>query len=476
MSGQNQFDVVVIGGGPGGYVAALRAAQQGLSVAVVEDERLGGTCLNEGCIPSKALLHAAEVSRSARGHVPGLPSLEGDVDMPALQDWKRSVVAGLRSGVGSLLASARVEVVDGYGRLDGPGRVAVTTADEVRILVTTSVVIAAGSRPRELPHLPLDGRRVVGSSEALEFEAVPPRVTVVGAGYIGLELVTAYEGLGSQVTVVEIADRVLEGIHAGCARLVHDRLVDRGVEVLLDHRIAGVSGTTLRLEGPASSTRALEADVVIVAVGRDPNSADLGLASVGLEPDADGFLATDDRMETAVPRVYAIGDIVRGPALAHRASAQGELVADVLAGSSHRFQPVAIPAIIFTDPEVGSVGMTLQDATARGIDAQEHRLPLSTNARALLLGDDGGAVHIVSEVGTELLLGVHAVGPGVGAVTAAACIALEMGAVLDDVADTILPHPTVGEAFVEAALLGRGTPIHVPSPQRSSGRATTGRF
>jgi dihydrolipoamide dehydrogenase len=463
--------VTVIGGGPGGYVAALRAAAEGLEVRLVERDTLGGTCLNVGCIPSKALLQAAEQRRAAIESLPGLELTAGPVDLAALQEWKSGVVGRLRSGVAGLLRGAGVETIRGTGRLTGPGMVEVDGPDGSRRLNSDAVVLATGSEPSTLPSLPIDGIRVLSSTEALDLAALPERVVIVGAGYIGLELATALQGLGSQVTVLELADRVLPGIHAGAAGVVADALRAAGVDLRLEVRVEGDDGRHLHLRNGAGALEEIAADCVIVAVGRRPRSGDLGLETVGIEPDASGLLDVDTWSRTSADGVYAIGDLTSGPALAHRASAQGKLVAEHLAGGDLGFHPAGVPAVVYTAPEIATVGLTLEEAEATGQPAQEHRISFAANARALFHGDQRGAAYVVSDPTTQRILGIHLVGDGVGELIGAGAVALEMGAVLDDVGDTVFPHPTLSEVLLEAVEVARGRPLHVSA---SAARATQG--
>lgn len=451
--------VTIIGGGPGGYVAALRAAAEGLEVRLVERQELGGTCLNVGCVPSKALLQVATQRQAAAMGPPGSGVAVAPVDLEAVQSWKSQIVDRLRGGVGGLLRSAGVEVVEGTAQLAGPGRVTVSTGAGQQVLESDAVILATGSAPSSLPMLPVDGQRVLSSTEALELDEVPERVAIVGAGYIGLELATALHGFGSKVTVLEVADRVLPGLHAGAAQVLAEALVADGVDLRLSVRVEGDDGARLTIQG-AGGPEQLEVDRIIVAVGRRPRTDGLGLETVGLATDPTGLLAVDGWCRTAADGVHAIGDITPGPALAHRASAQGKVVAEYLAGGSVRFEPAAIPAVVYTSPQISTVGWTVEQAEAAGVPAVEHRFPFTGNARALVHGDHDGVAYVVSDPEHGRLLGVHLVGHEVGEQVGLGALALEMGAVLDDVGDTVLAHPTLTEVIGEVVDVARGRPLH----------------
>lgn len=461
--------VLIVGGGPGGYIAAIRAAASGLRVQLVERGSLGGTCLNVGCVPSKALLHAVEQRRRASEGPAGLGIDLKPVDMGALQDWKAGLVDRLRGGVAGLLRGAGVEVIKGAAVLEGSGRVRVEGEGVSRVLEAEAIVLATGSAPAALASLPVDGTRVLSSTEALDLADVPRRTAIVGAGYIGLELATALHGLGSEVTVLEAAGRILPGIHAGAADVVRRAMAADGIDIRLGVHVGTDDGSSLSLVTADGEEEQLGADRIIVAVGRRPRSDGLGLESIGVTPDADGTIPVDDWCRTAASGVYAIGDLTRGPALAHRASAQGELVAEHLSGGDLPFRPAAVPAVVYTSPEIATVGLTVPEAEKAGFSAVEHRFAFTGNARALVNGDANGAAFVVSDEGTERILGIHLVGEGVGEMIATGALALEMGAVLDDLGDTIFPHPTVSEAVREAVAVGRGRPLHAGTarPSRS---------
>lgn len=464
-------DLIVLGGGPGGYVAAIRAAAAGMAVVLVEEAALGGVCLNEGCIPSKALIHAAEIT-AGHGMPKGLgPVIGTDADMAAIRHWQTDVVDRLRAGVAQLLKNAGVTVLRGRGRLDGPERVVISGTDN-QDLTAPQRILATGSTPRPLPVLPFDDTRIVSSTHALSPPDQQGRVVVVGAGYIGLELASAYRDLGWHVCVVEIASRVLPTMDPALASLVHRDLTSRQVEVLCDHQVVSDDGTTMHVRGPDGDLQ-LEADLVIVAVGRSPRTHDVGLQTVGNPVDEHGFVRVDDTRRTAAQGLYAIGDVTPGPALAHTAMHEGTVAAEVAAGLPRHYRPAAVPAVVYTRPELATVGLTHDQASERGIDAQVHQVALSGNARALTLGAGQGLARLVVARERGVILGAQLAGPGVGELIGTLALAIEMGATVTDVAATIYPHPSVSEVLGEVALLAEGTPHHTTSNGSRNGHATT---
>ena len=460
-------DLLVIGGGPGGYAAALRAAAAGRTVTLVERDRVGGVCLNVGCIPSKALIHVADTAGLAAETAAIGVDLEAAVDLDRAQAWIADVVGRLTGGVEQLLRDAGVTVATGAARFATARRVAVTRGDDANFYEFNSVVLATGSRPVELAGLPFDGHRFLDSTAALALRRVPGRLTVVGGGYIGVELGGAFAKLGAGVTIVEMADQLLPGMPTGLARALERALRARGVTVRLGTKVLGPDGDDLVVEGPAGEARLpIGADgVVIVAVGRRPNTDSLGLAAAGVALDADGrvVVAADRR---AAADVYAIGDITPGPALAHKATAESEVAVAAAGGRRAAFDPATIPAVVFSDPQVATVGLTADQAAEAGADASTFRFPLSASGRAQALARPEGYVEIVAERGAGgggggTVLGVHMVGAGVAELAAEAALAIEMAATVEDVALTIAPHPTLSEAVAEAAMGAAGRPLHI---------------
>jgi len=456
--------VLVIGGGPGGYAAALRAARLGRQVTLVERDAIGGTCLNVGCIPSKVLIHAAELA-----HLPTTTEgtgvqLRASVDLPAVQDHLREVVSGLTGGVSSLLATAGVTVVTGTARFSRPNRAAIAMGDRVEHIEFEEVILATGSRPIELDALPLGDERVVNSTGALfSFATVPAHLVVVGGGYIGIELGTAWAKLGAQVTIVEADETILPGMDRRLARVVARRLPELGIEVL-----TGTTATGLDDDGVVVTTpdgpRSLPATNVVVSVGRRPNTDDLGLDKVGVRVDQRGLIPVDPSRRAA-RHVLAIGDITDGPALAHKATAEAEVAARTAAGLDAQFDPAAIPAVVFSDPEIATVGLTADQATAAGAEVQRFVFPLSASSRARTIGATGGHVELVADA-AGTVLGAQIAGPHVSELIGELTLAIEMAVTAEELAATIHPHPTMSEGVLEAAHGLLGMPLHVAAPRR----------
>ncbi|MCC6436660.1 MAG: dihydrolipoyl dehydrogenase [Acidimicrobiales bacterium] len=457
--------VLVIGAGPGGYAAALRAAQAGKAVTLVERDAVGGTCLNVGCIPSKALIGAATLFHDA-GHGASLGVVASPtLDWPGVQSHLQRSVEALTSGVRQLLKAAKVSVVTGTARFMSPTRVAVEDDHGLRHYEFDDCILATGSRPMALPDLPVDGERVLDSTGALFLTARPSSVAVVGGGYIGVELGTALAKLGVTVTIVELAERILPELDRGLAQVVLKRLRELGVTVLTGQRAAGLSADGLGLA--LADGTVVDAEKVIVAVGRVPNSDTLGLDHAGVRPQPNGRLAVgpDRRISR---HLFAIGDLTDGPALAHKATAEAEVAVAALCGEPAAFDPAAIPAVVFSDPEIATVGLTTAAAEAAGIPASSFRFPMGANAKARILGDTAGYAEVVVD-GDGTVIGVHLAGPHVSELAGEAALAIEMAATLEDLAGVIHPHPTVSEAVLEAALGAAGHPLHVHRPPRRSG-------
>ncbi|WP_374438642.1 dihydrolipoyl dehydrogenase [Inhella sp.] len=473
-----QTQLLIVGGGPGGYVAAIRAAQLGIKTILVEGAALGGTCLNVGCIPSKALIHAAEAYAQARAQAAGRSALgiraSGvELDLATTLDWKDSIVAKLTGGVGALLKKHGVTVVKGWAELiDGktvevrqPG---IDSGDAPQRIQCEHLLLAAGSQEVELPFLPFGAGegRVVSSTEALVFSTVPKQLVVVGAGYIGLELGTAWRKLGAEVTVVEAQERILPGYDAELVKPVAQSLARLGLKTMLAHRVEGLNaaGTALTVRDPQGALLELPADKILVAVGRRPRSEGWGLERLMLDMNGRA-VKVDAQCRTSMKNVWAIGDLTGEPLLAHRAMAQGELVAELIAGHPGRFEPAAIPAVCFTDPEIVSAGHTPDSAEAegaqRGFKVVQALFPFAANGRALSLEAPEGFVRVVARADNHLILGWQAVGAAVSELSAAFGLSLEMGARLEDVAHTIHSHPTLGEAVQECCLRALGQALHI---------------
>ena len=483
MSSSNT-QLLVIGGGPGGYVAAIRAAQLGVQVTLVEGERLGGTCLNVGCIPSKALIHAAgqfdQVTRYAQAAGGTTPSASAGlgitvqsprIDLAQTVRWKDGIVSRLTGGVGALLKKHGATVVNGWARIvDGKSVEVRTRPDshpdsaDMRIHCE-HLLLATGSEALALPGLPFGGT-VISATEALSPPSLPRRLVVVGAGYIGLELGIAYRKLGAEVTVVEAMDRVLPTYDEELTRPVKASLRRLGIDVRLGCSVQGAdsAGTKdtarLRVRDAQGTDFTLDADRVLVAVGRRPRTEGWGLESLMLQM-AGHALKIDDQCRTSMRNVWAIGDLSGEPMLAHRAMAQGEMVAEIVAGKRRHFRPAAIPAVCFTDPEIVVAGMSPGDAGTAGIEVVTAQFPFSANGRAMTLESSDGFVRVVARRDNHLIVGWQAVGAGVSELSSAFSQSIEMGARLEDVGHTVHAHPTLGEAVQEAALRALGQALHI---------------
>ncbi len=462
--GEISTKVLVLGGGPGGYVAAIRAGQRHLDTVLVERTRVGGTCLNVGCIPSKALIHAAEAYDHARRQEKvspfGLKVQKPSIDFAKTIAWKDGIVARLNTGVAGLLKRSHVNILRGHGvMLDGKTcRVETDTGPET--IRAEHVILATGSVPTPLSALPFGGN-VISSTEALSLARVPETLAVVGAGYIGLELGTAFAKLGAKVTVVEATDRILPLYDAELTRPVARRLATLGVEVLTKAKAVGAStkGDALVVE-VGGGKREIRAQTILVAVGRKPLTEGWGLEQLDLTMSGP-FIAIDERCATSMRNVWAIGDVTGEPMLAHRAMAQGEMVADIVAGERRVFDKMAIPAVCFTDPEIVSVGLAPAAARAAGHEIRTGVFPFQASGRAMTLVAEDGFVRVTARADNHLILGIQAVGAGVSELSAAFGLALEMGARLEDIGGTIHAHPTLGEAFQEASFKTLGEALHI---------------
>jgi dihydrolipoamide dehydrogenase len=464
-------NVVVIGAGPAGYVCAIRLAQLGQKVTVVEKDQLGGTCLNVGCIPSKAMIAAGALMERVQGAKTMGITVEGvKLDLARLVAWKGEVVTKLTSGVGGLLKNHRVEHVVGTARLHDARTVKVATAQGERTLTSDDIVLATGSVPMSIPGFDFDRKRVWSSTEALAPERIPQHLLVIGGGYIGLELGFLYRKLGSQVTVVEFTEGALPGQDRDCVRVIERSLKQHGIKLITK---TAAKGYEARSEQTSAGSRlfvkvesqgkadTLECDQILCTVGRRPYSEGLGLETIGLKTDARGFLAVDRRMRTSVPNVYAIGDLAGQPMLAHKGSKEGLVAAAVIAGKKEEYDARCVPAVIFTSPEMASVGLQEEEARKAGREVVVGQFPFAANGRALSLLEGDGFVKVVADAKTDEVLGVHMVGPEVTELVAEAALAIEMGATSEDLARTIHAHPTLPEALMEAAEAVHKLAVHI---------------
>ena len=465
--------VLVVGAGPGGYVSAIRSAQLGLDTVIVEADKAGGTCLIRGCIPSKAIIHAAEKYESLIQHQQGHMGInvEGEIsiDMMKLVEWKNEIVGKLNKGVEALLKGNGARLVKGWASfIDGKScNITDNEGNKIAYITAENVILATGSKPINLPFMPYDEKHILSSTGALDLDEIPNKVAVIGGGYIGLELGCALRKLGVEITVIEGLDNVVSIIDPELRRplerwlkknkvTIHTNSLAQGAEVSNDE----VKLSWKNKEGDIVSE---SFDKVLVTVGRIPNTKGWGLEETGVKMDESGrFVKTDSQCRTNMKGIYAIGDLVGEPLLAHKASAQGEMVAEIIAGKKREFDPVAIPAIIFTEPEIVSVGISPNDAEILGEEVIVGKFPLAANGRALTLEAEktGGFVRVVARKSDQVILGIQAVGSHVAELSGAFVLALEMGALLEDIAGTIHAHPTMGESFHEAVLKTLGHAIH----------------
>ncbi len=462
-----RVDALVIGAGPGGYVAALRLAQLGKHTVLVDRDRLGGECLNYGCIPSKALISSASLVNKVRDAEEMGIRAEVRVDFAKLQTWKQGVVERLTSGIAQLCKGNGVEVIFGEASFRGPHEVSVRRQGGQETLQAEATIIATGSHSVQLPGFEFDGKLIVGSREALELPEVPGRFLVIGGGITGLEIATMYRKLGSEVTVVEALDRLLPGypgIDEEMSRIVTRSLRRLGISYHVQSRAKELErqGTTAVVTvGTPDGEVKVVADRVLISVGRRPTTEGLNLQAAGVALDQKGFIRVDARMQTSVPGIFAIGDVVGIPFLAHKASYEAKVAAEVIAGHEAAADYVAIASAVFTDPEVAYVGLTEEEARAEGHKPVVGKFPFAALGRALAMGEAEGFVRIVADAETKLLLGVQIVGPDASDLISEAALALEMGATLEDLALTIHPHPTLPEAVMEAAEAALGRAVHI---------------
>jgi dihydrolipoamide dehydrogenase len=462
------YDLTVIGTGPGGYVCAIRAAQLGMKVAVVEkDKTFGGTCLNVGCIPSKALLYASELYEEAGHSFPkmGIKIMGPKLDLPAMMKFKDEGVAGNVNGVAFLLKKNKIDAFIGHGRIVAPGKIEVKGDGKTETVETRNIVIATGSDVTRLKGIEIDEKRVVSSTGALTLEAVPKKLLVVGAGVIGLELGSVWRRLGAEVTVVEFLDRILPGMDLEVGKQFQRILGKQGMMFKLSSKVTAIdtSGKALKASvEPAAggAVETIEADVALIAIGRVPYTEGLGLAEVGVAMER-GRVTVDAHFASNVAGIYAIGDVIAGPMLAHKAEDEGIAVAEILAGQAGHVNYGAIPNVIYTYPEVASVGKTEEELKAAGIAYTAGKFPFTANGRAKVNHTTDGFVKILADAKTDRVLGVHIVGADAGTMISEATVAMEFGGSAEDIARTCHPHPTLSEAVKEAALAVAKRPIHM---------------
>ncbi|SDJ68297.1 dihydrolipoamide dehydrogenase [Halovenus aranensis] len=460
-------DVLVIGGGPGGYVAAIRAGQLDLDVTLVEMDAYGGTCLNRGCIPSKAMISASDIAHDAtQAEEMGIYA-DPAVDLQGMVDWKDQLVTRLTKGVESLSERAGAHLIEGRAEFASPGRARIVASGEGQgseSIEFDNAIIATGSRPIEVPGFEFDGERILASEHALSLDSVPESMVVVGGGYIGMELATVYQKLGCDVTIVEMLDSPLPQYGSDITDVVHERAEELGIDFHFGQRASeweeDGDGLVVRTEDEDGNLTAFDAEKCLVAVGREPVTDTLNLDAVDVETDDNGCIVTDGQTRTTEETIFAVGDVAGEPMLAHKAFKEGEVAAEVVAGEPSALDHQAVPAAVFTDPEIGTVGMTEAEAEEAGFDPITGQMPLRASGRALSLNEKEGFVRVVADGESGFILGAQIVGPEASELVAELTLAIEMGATLEDVAQTIHVHPTLSEAVHEAVKGAKGESIH----------------
>jgi dihydrolipoamide dehydrogenase len=465
----SHFDLIIIGAGPGGYVAAIRAAQLGLKTACIDKRgTLGGTCLNVGCIPSKALLHSSEKFEEAQNHLAehGVKVGKVELDLKTLMARKDKVVDDLTKGIGFLFKKNKITGITGSARIAKPGEVVVSADGKDSSYTADNILIATGSEVTPLPGVEIDEDRIVSSTGALSLAEVPKHLVVVGGGYIGLEMGSVWRRLGSKVTVVEFLDAIVPNMDGEVGKAMHKTLEKQGMEFKLGTKVTGAKSTKTKVAltvEPAAGGDAetIDCDIVLVSIGRVPFTANLGLEDVGVEMDGRGVIQVDGNFKTNVDGIYAIGDVIPGAMLAHKAEEEGIACVERLAGQATHINYDAIPSVVYTWPEAASVGKTEEQLKDAGIDYNKGSFPFMANSRARANGDTDGFVKILADASTDEVLGVHIIGPDAGTMIAELALAMEFGASSEDIARTCHAHPTLNEAVKEAALAVEGAPIHM---------------
>jgi dihydrolipoamide dehydrogenase len=473
------FDVVVIGAGPGGYVAAIRAAQLGKKTAIIEREFLGGVCLNVGCVPSKAMISAAHFLHRAQHDAAtmGIEFKEIKVDFKKTVAWKQSVSEKMAGGVSQLLKGNGVTVIMGEADFKSATEITVKSSKGTESITGKNFVVATGSRAIQIPGFTFDEKDILSSTGALALDKVPKTMVVIGGGYIGLEIAGYLSKMGCEITVVEAAPAILNGVvDAECAGVVARKLKKQGVNVLLNAKAKSQkksgSGYEVTIE-VAGKEQILKCEKILVTVGRRPNSDQGNLKAAGLQIDDKGFVKNDAQRRTTVPNIFVIGDVACQPMLAHKASHEGSLVAEVIAGHNRVYDAKTVPAVVFTDPEIAAAGLMEHEAIAKGYELKVAKFPFGANARAVSLIETDGFVKMIADAKTNIVLGIHIVGPEASNMISEAVVAIEMGARLEDIALSIHPHPTLGETMMEAAEATLGHAIHIIQKPLNRGKDAT---
>jgi dihydrolipoamide dehydrogenase len=465
-----QTDVLIIGAGPGGYVAAIRAAQLGKEVMVVEDSsKLGGVCLNTGCIPTKAVIHASNFHQTIKDMAwAGITVKDYTVDLSKMHAWKQEIVDKLGNGIKSLFKNYGIEVVPGRAVFKNDHEVHIEGKTDITSIKFKNCIIATGSSIIEIQGFRFDGKYIIGSDEALELRDIPKKMIIIGGGYIGTEMGTVYAKLGTEVSIVEFTDRLISVLEPDVVDVVSRKLDEFNVKKYLKSKALNCeirdNKVYVKIEHDGKE-EILDADKVLVVVGRKPNSNNIGLENTGIKIDSKGFISVDKQMRTSVSHIFAIGDVVGQPMLAHKASREAKVAAEVISGLPSAFDNKVIPFVVFNDPEIASVGLREDEAKAKGIKYIVGKFPFSASGRAMTLNQTEGFVKYIAEESTGIILGVHAVGPSASDIISEATLGIEMGATLEDIALTIHPHPTLPETMMEAAEVTLGQGIHIFNPK-----------
>ncbi len=459
-------EVAVIGAGPGGYVAAIRLAQLGKNVVLIDKDKLGGICLNYGCIPSKAMIYVAEfLDKIKKSENMGISVEKVIVDFNKMQDWKDEIISRLNNGIELLCKSNKIKVVRGEAYFEGSNKLKVTDGNNANYVEFEKAIIAIGSKPVELPGFKFDGKKIISSTEALYLDKIPKNLAVIGGGYIGLELGTVYAKLGCKVNVIEMEGQILPGFDKEIVDVLQKNIGKLGIGVYLNSKASKFENGKVTVESKDRGNLTIDADIVLVAVGRVPATKNIGLENTKVKLNDKGFIKVDKNLRTNDRNIYAIGDVSTGPMLAHKASSQGKFVAEVIAGNKGAYENIVVPTVIFTDPEIATVGMDEKEAKDKGIRIKTGKFPFGASSRAMTRNATEGFVKVIADEKSNKILGVQIVGSEASDLISEAALAIKMNSTLDDLALTIHPHPTLSESLMEAAEATMGKAIHILNPK-----------
>ena len=466
MNGNMKAESVVVGAGPGGYVAAIRLGQLNKKVVLVDEDKLGGICLNYGCIPSKALISASEsFDKIKKTSKMGIEVDKITIDFKKMQEWKDGIVSKLNQGIEFLCKKNNVTIVKGTAFFENSNRLKITNGKNISYIDFENAVIASGSKPVELPSFKFDGNKIISSREALCLKEIPKNLVVIGGGYIGLELGTVYARLGSKVCIVEMTEQILPGFDKSVVSILQKNLERLNVDVYVNAKADKIENNKVVINSKEKGKVLLDASKVLVAVGRYPNTKNLGLENTKVKLDKKGFIEVDKNLKTDDGNIYAIGDVSIGPMLAHKASSQGKFVAEAIAGNKDKYENVVVPAVIFTDPEIATVGLNEREAKNKRIKTKMGKFPFSLSSRAMTKNETEGFVKVIANEKNSKIIGVQIIGSDASDLISEASLAIKMGATLDDVALTIHPHPTLSESLMEAAEATMEKAIHILNPK-----------